>query len=97
MTRATYTLGGPDRGRGERVLRDGVHVATIFADGHYNPTLTAVSLNPMRWNGPNPSGYPLNPDAALFFDFTMPRCDANAALPKVIERVEACLQWRARQ
>lgn len=51
----TYSLGGPDRGRDERVMRDGVHVATIFADGHYRPDLTMVSLNPLRWL---PGGFP---------------------------------------
>lgn len=107
MTAPTYTLSDPEhdvpRFKGDtilcgttyRVLRDGIHVATIYEHPtRYTKGQASVSMRKIAWSGKQPDGYPKNPDAALFFDFVSDYTTAEEALPECMRRVERILDWR---
>ena len=80
------------------VLRDGVLVARIYEHPtRYKGGFASVSMRKIAWAGPQPSGYPKNPDPALFFDFASKFTTAEETLPEVVRRVERIIEWRANQ
>ena len=109
MTDATYTLSEPkhDKPRFEgdtllcgtsyRVLRDDVHVASIYEHPSRYEGRTSVSMRKIAWAGKQPSGYPKNPDGALFFDFVSDFTTAEETLPECIRRVERIIEWRGQE
>ena len=77
------------------VLRDGVLVARIYEHPSlYKGGRASVSMRKIAWSGRRPSGYPKNPDPALFFDFVSRYTTAAEVLPECERRVERILQWR---
>ena len=78
------------------VIRNGVLVARIYEHPHrYEGGRATVSMRKIAWAGPQPSGYPKNPDPALFFDFVSDVTTAEETLPECIRRVERIIKWRA--
>lgn len=77
-----------------RVLRNGVEVASIFEHVSTYRGRAFVSMRRIAWAGKQPSGYPKNPDPALFFDFVSDHETAAEALPECVRRVERILEWR---
>lgn len=78
-----------------KVLRDEVHVATIYEHpSKYREGQASVSMRKIAWAGKQPSGYPKNPDPALFFDFVSDFPTAKETLPECIRRVERIIEWR---
>ena len=107
VTDATYTLTEPEHdkprfegdtilcGTTYRVLRDGVHVASIYEHpSRYAEGQACVGMTMIRWAGKMAHGYPKNPDGALFFDFVSSFTTAEETLPECIRRVERIIEWR---
>ena len=95
-------------GRAVEVVRDGVHVATVFEDpertgGRRVYGKTHVSMSKVAWAGERPDAaldlYYHDRPTELIFDFVS-RDEAQTAeetLREVVERVERLLAWRARR
>lgn len=97
----TYVLGEGDTIRGGTrydVLRDDILVARIYEHPtRYDGGLAFVSMRKIAWAGKQPSGYPKNPDPALFFDFVSEFTTAEETLPECVRRVERIIEWRRLQ